>query len=409
MRILIVGAGPAGLTVAETLREHDTRSEITMLSSEPFPPYAPPAMADYFLTGREETLFWKGKNVCDELGVTYRMGVRVAAVAPEEHAVTLEAGERLSYDRLVLASGSRLYAPIEGWDLPGVYNFKSLAAAIPLVERAKQRKVTTALIVGGGFIGVEVALLLADLGLEVTLLEMEDRVMPRMLDGEVSSIVVSALEARGVDVRLETRANRFTGKRKATGVELSSNERLKADVYIAATGIKPNVDFLRGSGLDVGWGVRVDDTLRTSDVDIFAAGDVAETSDRLTGERYVHAIFPNATAQGRAVAWNLLGFEALYEGSETMNSLKHLGVPVMAVGRMRGKEIRYRRGNALRKVYVEDGALAGFRLAGDIRGAGHLHSLMLKQMDVTAFEDRLADPRFGPGQAALHATLQRLS
>jgi NAD(P)H-nitrite reductase large subunit len=149
--------------------------------------------------------------------------------------------------------------------------------------------------------------------------------------------------------------------------------------------------------------VRVDDTLRTSDPDIFAAGDVAETSDRLTGERYVHAIFPNATAQGRAVAWNLLGFEVLYEGSETMNSLKHLGVPVMAVGRMRGKEIRYRHGSALRKIYVENGALAGFRLAGDIRGAGHLHSLMLKQMDVTAFEDRLADPRFGTGQTALHA------
>lgn len=409
MRVLIVGAGPAGLTVAETLREHDEASEITMLSSEPFPPYAPPAMADYFLNGREDTLFWKGKNVCSDLDVAYRMGQRVARVTPEDHTITLEGGEILSYDRLVLASGSRLYAPVEGWDLPGVYNFKSLAAAIPLVERAKQHKVRTAIIVGGGFIGVEVALLLAELGLEVTLLEMEDRVMPRALDGEVSSIVVSALEKRGVDVHLGTRVHRFLGKRKATGVELSSKKRLKSDVYIAATGIKPNIEFLRGSGLDLGWGVRVDDTLRTSEPDIFAAGDVAETSDRLTGERYVHAIFPNATAQGRVVGWNLLGFEVLYEGSETMNSLKHLGVPVMAVGRARGQEIRYRRGDALRKIYVDNGTLTGFRLAGDIRGAGHLHSLLLKQMDVTPFADRLADPRFGVGETGVYASLHALS
>jgi NADPH-dependent 2,4-dienoyl-CoA reductase/sulfur reductase-like enzyme len=178
-------------------------------------------------------------------------------------------------------------------------------------------------------------------------------------------------------------------------VKLVNGDTLLADAYVAATGVKPNVDFLGGSGLDVGWGVRVDNRMRTNLPDIWAAGDVAETFDRISGERYVHAIWPNATAQGAVIGRDLLGFSADYEGAERMNSMKHLGLPIMAVGESKGQNtLRRRDGGTLRKIFLENGRIVGFRLAGDIRGAGTYRALMLKGTDVSRFGEELLDPRF---------------
>ena len=396
MQLIIVGAGPAGLTVAEGVRRLGVDADVTMLSAEPYPPYAPPAMADYFTTGREGTVFWKGKDVCDRLSIDYRSGTKVVRLEPDAKTIVLDSGERLRYDRLVLASGSSLYAPIGGTDLAGVFDFKSLTAATNLITSVRTGEVESAVIVGAGFIGLEVALLLADLGVAVTIVEMLDSVMPAVLDSETASIVMDLLHRRGVHVRLETEAAGFAGSSRVEQLDLESGEGIVADAYIAATGVKPSIDFLAGSGIDTDWGVRVDDRLMTNLTDVVAVGDVAETPDRLTGERYVHAIFPNAVAQGNVVAERLAGFDSVYEGAESMNSLKHLGMPVMAVGRKSGSEVRrWRVDDTLRKVFVEDGRVVGFRLAGDTSGAGVLRSLMLKQADVSAFVDQLAEPSFG--------------
>ena len=398
MRILILGAGPAGLTAARTLRElapaKSIDPAITMVSAEPFPPYSPPAMADHFLTGREATLYWQGKDVCDRLRVDYRSGSAVEAVYPGQRQVLLADGSYLDYDRLIIATGSRLHAPLEGCELPGVYNFKSLAAASELVEHAKKGEVRKALIVGAGFIGVEVAVLLKSLGLDVTIIE-KAWLMPNLLDEETAGLVRQDLEDRGIVVREHTEAARFEGRRRVTGVELVDGDTLVADACIAATGVKPNVSFLDGSGLDIGWGIRVDKRMRTSLPDIWAAGDVAETFDRMSGERYVHAIWPNATAQGEVVGRDILGFRADYAGAERMNSMKHLGLPIMAVGDSTGQTTLSRRhGATLRKIFLDEGRIVGFRLAGDIRGAGTYRALMLRGTDVSPFGEDLLDPRF---------------
>ncbi len=398
MRVLILGAGPAGLTAARTLRElAPSRSidpAITMVSAEPSPPYSPPAMADYFLTGRNDALYWQGEDVCECLRIDYRPGFCVASVFPDQRQALLEDGSYLDYERLIIATGSRLHAPLRGYDLPGVYNFKSLAAARQLVERVKAGGVDTSLIVGAGFIGVEVAVLLNELGCAVTIID-KLWLMPNILDQETAELVQKDLENRGITVRLHAEALRFSGESDVTGVELDSGEMLVADAYIAATGVKPNVEFLEGSGLDIGWGVRVDNRMRTNLPNIWAAGDVAETFDRMSGERYVHAIWPNATAQGEVVAHDMLGFSTNYAGAETMNSMKHLGLPIMAVGAARGSEtLRWRKGDKLRKIFLHDGRIVGFRLAGDTRGAGTYRALMLRRTDVRGFGEDLLDPRF---------------
>ncbi len=393
MKIVIIGAGPAGVSAAETLRTHDKGCEIVMFSAEPYPPYSPPAMIDHFLTGSQAHL-WREADWAEQTGVDYRNGVVVTAVQPEAHTIQLEDGSKLGYDRLVLATGGSLYAPLAGADLPGIYNFKSLSAAEALVKKVKSGQASSALIVGAGFIGMEIALLLRELGVKVVQIEMLGQVMSNMLDQETASVALGILRQRGVDVHLNTKASAFVGNKQAEGVQLESGEILRADLLIAATGIRPNLKLLEGSGIACKWGITVDERLRTNAADIYAAGDAVETTDRLTGETYVHAIFPNAVEQGRVVGLNLAGIETIYEGADRMNSLKHLGLPIMAVGLKSGDEVMRTR---QRTIYLKDDRVVGFQLVGDINAAGVLRALMNRRENIRPYKDLLLSPNFGQG------------
>jgi NAD(P)H-nitrite reductase large subunit len=330
--------------------------------------------------------------------VAYYKGVEVIRVEPEAHRLQLRDGQYIRYDRLVIATGSRLYAPVHGSDLPGVHNFKSLKAAEAIVEQVRSGRAKTAVIVGAGFIGMEIALLLRELGVRVVQVEMLDQVMSAMLDQDTAAVALDLMLKRGVDVRLNTKAESFLGNGEAKAVLLASGETLEADILIAATGVKPNLELLEGSGIDHHWGIQVDQNLRTNARDIYAAGDAIEVPDRLTGETSVHAIFPNAVEQGRVVGLNLVGYDIRYEGGERMNSLKHLGLPIMVVGLKDGDEVLQdkRHGN-LRTIYLKENRLVGFQLAGDIRAAGILRTLIIQGSDIRPLKHRLLDPSFGQG------------
>jgi nitrite reductase (NADH) large subunit len=403
MKIVIIGAGPAGVSAVETLRTYDRQAEIVMLSAEPAWPYSPPALADHFITGSEAHL-WRGRDWPQQLGVDYRQGVEVTGIQPDSHCLQLKDGQTMDYDRLVIATGSRLFAPVTGSARLGVHNFKSLSAAEAIVGQVRSGKARTAVIVGAGFIGIEIALLLRELGVSVTQVEMLDQVMSAMLDLDTAAIVLDLMRQRGVDVRLNTKAEAFLGNGFAKAVRLASGEVLEADILIAATGVKPNLDFLQDSGIEYYWGLRVDDYLRTNAPDVYAAGDVVEVPDRLTGEIYVHAIFPNAIEQGRVVGLNLAGYETRYAGGERMNSLKHLGLPIMAVGLKDGDEVlQEKRNGYLRTIYLKDNRLVGFQLAGDIHAAGVLRTLLIQGNDIRPIRHHLLDTNFGQGSLVWQA------
>ncbi len=407
MRAVVVGTGPAGLTAACTLRRLDPNGSVVALSAEPYAPYSPPAMADHFLTGRTDTLFWRGQDVCVRLGIDERRDAPVVALDEDHREVVLADGTRVGFEGLVVASGSRLHAPIEGADRPGVFDFKSLRTAEGLVGRVRDGSVRTALVVGHGLIGIELSLLLAELHVDVTVVGRRPWVMPRILDPVTSTVAEEALTRRGVRLRLGVEAVAFVGDADVSGVRLATGERLEADLVVAATGVRPHVEFLEGTSVRTGWGVEVDDELRTSMRGVVAAGDVAEAADWQTGERYVHAIFPNAVAQGPIAAENLLGGHRRYDGAESMNSLKHLGVPIVALGSIDAPDevLRHARGAHLRSVYLRGGRIVGAQLAGDVRGAGVYRSLMLRRVDVSELGERLVEPSFGIADELLDRAL----
>lgn len=399
-KILIIGTGPAGVTAAETLRLHDQESAVTMISDEPHPPYAPPAMVDHFISGSNAHL-WRGENWPHRMGVDYRSGTRVTSIDSKSKQVKMVNGSAFKYDKLVIATGSRLYAPLEGSDMPGVYNFKSLSAAEQLIQKVKSGQANSAVIIGAGFIGIEVALMLRELGVAVTQIEMLDKVMPAMLDTQTAAFVMDCMRDRGIKIFLNTKAVAIIGNGSAQAVELESGDSLKADIFITATGVKPNIEPLIGSDIHFDWGITVDKQLRTSVPDIFAAGDVIEAPDRFSAEVYVHAIFPNAVEQGRVVGLNLAGIDVEYQGAERMNSLKHLGLPIMAVGLKEGDEILSSSWNGTRRsIYLQNNRVVGYQLTGDVKPAGALRSLMVRQENVEKIKDWLLDPNFGQGTLA---------
>lgn len=409
MKTVVIGTGPAGITVAETIRRLDPDAELVLLSTERRPPYSPPAMADHFLTGRRGPLFWKGEDVAERLGATELRGVRVVGVSPVSQVVTLEDGRTVDYDALVLASGSRLHAELPGNDLNGIHDFKSLDAATAIIDGVRSSRVRSVVVVGCGFIGVELSLLLADLGVAVTVLGRRGWVMPRVLDPDTAAVAERAIRSRGVDLRLGVPVDSFVGDGTVSGVQLADGTLLTADAYVAATGVKPHIEYLAESGIGTGWGVHVDDRMRTDAAGVYAAGDVAEAADRMTGERFVHAIFPNAVAQAEVVARNIVGIDTVYAGAESMNSLKHLGIPVVSLGAMEGEDrLRWQEGEAIRTVWLVDGRVVGARLAGEISGAGVYRSLMLRGDDVRHFGRHLVEPGFGSVDLVLPAALPAL-
>jgi NAD(P)H-nitrite reductase large subunit len=399
MRAVVIGTGPAGITAAETLRLQDPNGSVVALSTEPYPPYSPAAMADHFLTGRDETLYWKGANAAERMGIEERREAVVVGVDVDNYEVVLHDDSRIPYEGLIIASGSRLHAPLEGADLPGVLDFKSMRMADELIGRVKRGEVRTALIVGNGFIGVELSLLLAGLGVDVTIIGRRHWVMPRVLDPATSAVAERGLTSHGVKLHLGVEAKAFVGSPGVRGVRLDDGRVMKADLVVAATGVKPHVEFLASSPIVTGWGIHVDNNLQTSVPGIFASGDVAEAADWLTGERFVHAIFANAVTQAQIAANNLLGANVTYDGAEAMNSLKHLGIPIVTMGTIEKPDdvLRWESESSLRSVYLRDGKIIGVQLAGDIRAAGVYHSLMIRRADVTSFGRALVEPGFDIG------------
>ena len=335
-RHLIIGAGPAGINAIETLRAIDSDCEIALVCDEPA--YARMVLP-YYLEGKidERAVMTGGKEWFSECGVTAHLGVRVTAVDPASKCVTLDDASQLGYDRLLVATGSRAARPpIDGLDGPGVVNLWTLADANGFLSEPRPHTV----IVGAGFIAFTILDAIAARSDRVTILEVEDRVLPNMLDPESSALMAGHLEKLGIEVRTRARLEaieQLAGKRR---LRLSGGSDLECDAVVIAAGVAPNVEFLKGSGIELGKGrgagILVDETLQTSAEGVYAAGDVAEAADLLTGERRVHAVQPTAVDHGRVAAASMAGMDVRYAGSLIMNILAAQGLEACSFGDWRG-------------------------------------------------------------------------
>jgi NAD(P)H-nitrite reductase large subunit len=340
---VIVGAGPAGVTAAETIRELDPEATITLVGDEPEPPYSRMAIP-YMLIGKvgeEGTYLRKGPNHYDRLGITLMPGKRMTGLDASAKRIGLEGGETLAYDRLLLALGARpVRPPIEGLDLPGVHTCWTLADARQIAAQAVPG--SHVVLMGAGFVGTIVLEALALRQVSLTVVEMGDRMVPRMMDEVAGGMLKRWCEAKGVKVLTGTGIRRISQAasvaetRDSLVVDLSDGTSLPAHLVVVSAGVKSNTEVLAGSGMDIGHGILVNDHMRTNLPDVYAAGDVAQGRDFMTGEAHVHAIQITAAAHGRIAAWNMTGNDQAYHGSLNMNVLDTLGLITCSFGSWQG-------------------------------------------------------------------------
>jgi NAD(P)H-nitrite reductase large subunit len=397
MKVAIIGMGPAGVNVVKTLRNNGFDGNIIMFSAEKIPPYSPPSLGEYLIAGNEEALFWEGKDFCEKYSVNCKSGEKIAQIMPEEKELKTEHGEIIKFEYLVIATGTSLYAPVKGSDKKGISDYKTFAGTEKIKRMAQEGGEKTAIIVGGGFIGVEIALSLAKIGIKSSVLNRRGWIMPRLIDTETAEYVESDLRSQGVDVMLNTEGNEFIGEEIVEGLLTTDGRELKADIFITATGVKPSIDLIKNTDIEYDTGIIVNEYLQTKYPYIYACGDVAETVELVSGERKIHGLFPVAVNHAQTVAYNIMGMKREYEKQVNMNSLKKLSFKLIVVGKLEGEEIKYKTENVLRKIYIKDDKIMGFVLLEDISNAGVYLSLFTKGVNVLKFKDRLLSKYFYPG------------
>lgn len=399
MHHVVVGAGPAGVTAAETLRRLDPAATITLIGEENETPYSRMAIP-YFLIGKvgeDGTHLRRSPTHFADLRIDH-VRKKVSTLDTAAKTLTLADGATVAYDKLCISTGARpVRPPIEGLDLPGVHTCWTLDDARAIADLVHDG--ADVVLMGAGFIGSIVLEALALRGVNLSVVEMGDRMVPRMMDDVAGGMLKSWCIAKGVNVLTETRIEKITpcttGDCEDTlEVTLSTGKVLPAHLVVISAGVRSNIEFLAGSGITTDQGILIDDHLRTSAPDVWAAGDVAQGRDLTTGERHVHAIQPTATEHGRVAAQNMVGMDTPYQGSINMNVLDTLGLISTSFGLWQGKGGEQARmvdadGFRYLRLEFEGDVLIGAQCVGMTNHVGVLRGLIQSRTRLGSWKDIL--------------------
>ena len=396
MNHVIIGSGPAGVTAAEEIRRLDPAAEITLLSHEPEPPYARMAIP-YLIKnqiGESGTFIRKSDTHFEDLNIGL-LEAEIESIDTAGKILSLRGGEFLAYDKLLIASGGTpLIPPIEGIDLPGVTPCWTLDNARRIIERAVAD--AHIVLIGAGFISTTIVEALVERGGSLTIVEMEDRLIPRMMDSQGADIIRKWCEARGVTIKTSARVDHISHAGERLTVSIAGQDSIEADLVISATGVAPNIGFLGGSGLDTDMGILVDEYLTTSHPDIYAAGDVAQAPDMLSGGKTVMAVQPVAAEHGRLAGTNMVKGNALaWIGSINMNVLDMLGLVSCSFGLWDGvdsgdyAELYKPEQNKYIKLQFEADRLVGASSVGYTDHVGVFQGLIMGKVSLGNWKEKL--------------------
>jgi NAD(P)H-nitrite reductase large subunit len=317
-RHLIIGGGTAGMNAMRTIREEEREpSEITLVTAErPYSRMVLPYYLDKSIA--ESHVFTASAAQLAKWNVKTHIGRRATALDVKLNTCTLDDGTRIEYDDCLIATGSSaVRAPVPGADLPGVHSFWTLDEARGVI--AGIQRGTHVVMVGAGFISFTILNSILSLGAKLTIVELAPRILPRMVDATGAELVESWLKAHGVAIRTNVKLTRIEDAKGKKRLKFSAGPEIACDAVIMATGIKTNLEWLKGAGIDIRQGIVVDERLRSNVPNVYAAGDVAEGRDLISGGPALHAIEPTAQEHGRVVGANMAGKSIAYKGSLIIN------------------------------------------------------------------------------------------
>lgn len=392
---VIIGAGAAALGCLETLRRLDKTREITVVAPESDRrPYSRP-MLYYVLAGKvpKERIYLRPEGYFNKMGVNF-IAERLESIDTADKSISTGKGSSIKFDNLVICAGGEPRFPqIPGIDKEGVFGFRNLDDLEKISDYASE--VENAVILGGGNIGLQAAEGLSRRGLNCTVVVKSPTLLSQLADFEAGEIFRRHIEEHGIAVETGVDAVEIRGGDFVEAVALDDGREIPAGMVVVGKGVKPNMSFLAGSGVEYDWGIIADDHLMTSVPGIYAAGDAAEVRDRLTGGRVTVGIWPAAFEQGRCVGWNIMGHKKRYPGAVRMNSSDFYGLNLISLGIVNPRnigdyDIFTRRGESVYyKLVLRENCLAGAVLIGDIRNAGAHGGLIKSGVDVSEILDDL--------------------
>jgi len=394
MRHVIIGTGPAGVLAADTLRGLDPDATIVLIGDEPGQPYARMAIP-YLLAGQidEQGTLLRAEPGHYDLRTIQRRRGRVVSIDPEAHCVSFDNGRSAAYDRLLIATGSHpVRPPIPGIDGPRIHSCWTLDDARAIAADAQPG--TRVVLMGAGFIGCIILEALLSRGVDLTVVEAGDRMVPRMMDAKAGKLIERWCTDKGVKVLTGTRV---TAIAEDGEVSLDSGDTLTADRVITATGVAPNTDLIDGSGIRCDRGILVDGFMATNAEDIYAAGDCAQALDFSSGEAQVQAIQPTATDHGRIAAYNMADQPLKHQGSVNMNILDTLGLVSSSFGLWMGvdggehSELHDPDHYRYLNLRFDDDRLVGASAVGLTDHVGVLHGLIQSRVPLGDWKQRLID------------------
>lgn len=386
-RYVIVGNGVAGTTAAENIRKMDPEGMIILLTDEGIPFYYRIRLNE-FLSGdvTEARLIAKQESWFRKQKINLHLETKVVDVMSEDKIVLTAAGDKIPYDSLLIATGSHAFLPpIQGSDKKGLFSLRTFQDAQNIVSWAKG--IEEVVIIGGGLLGLEAGNGLRKLGKRITVVEFFPRLLPRQLDVEGARRLQAMMEKMDFSFRLGAKTQEIQGDGSVVGVQLEGGETLSAEMVIVSAGVRPNMALADSAGLDRDKGIQVDDHLRTSQPEIYAAGDVAEYKG------FPYGIWPAAMEQGKIAGINMVGGQTLYKGTTMANTLKVVGIDLASAGEVDAEdalESKIQSGDDYyRKIVIKDNQIIGCIMLGDTKEFNRITKMMAEKTDISQLGEDL--------------------
>jgi nitrite reductase (NADH) large subunit len=403
MKILVIGNSAASTAAIEAIRTRDTRSVITQISDETHPLYSR-CLLSYYLAGKIDGggLAYRSADFHKKMDVQLNPGCSALAVDTAGQNVTCTDGKTYPFDALLIGTGSSAKVPdAVPRNIQGVYVLRTFSDAESIRRRIPQAK--SAVVWGGGLVGMRAADALARCGLRVYVVVGSNRILSRMIDFDAAGIIGGKVKENNIEVVTGADILEVMHRDGAVvGVRTNHGEALQCEILIVAKSVKANTGPIRDTDIKIHWGIVTNASMQTNHENIYAAGDVAETFDITTEEYGVNALWTCAVQQGRIAGENIAGKPSQYAGSVGMNSLNFWGVPLISFGVTAPKDesswtivtdSRPER-NIYKKAVIKDNRIKGLILVGAIANAGVLFSLVQDRIDVSPFMDQLLDDHF---------------
>jgi len=404
---LIVGASHAALAAVQAIRMHDAVGSVTVVSKDDALPYSPTVLP-YVVSGRSdpERVFLRDESYFAKHQVNYLKGAAVTRITAEDKRVSLSSGEEITYAKLLLATGAApLLPPIPGLDAVKYHVLRTLDDAVKLRQALGQAQ--HAVVLGAGLVGMHAAENLAKAGAQVTVVEMQPRVLAGYFDQDAAAIIEAVFAAKGVTLKMNNKVVKLAPLgQSGARVTLADTQQLEADLLLVSAGVAPVMDYLNGSGARTDRGILVDDSMHTSAEDIWAAGDVAQARDFFgaadmdDGAKIINGILPDAVEQGKIAGMAMAGDPALkhYPGGVPLNTYTFFGQQAISVGsQTQGEVAALEVDQAQRrylKIIMQDNRLSGIFGINVAFDPGVMWELILRRIDLAPVREKfLADPQ----------------